>query len=159
MTLCWISSSDPSQGGRRMSPRRWRRPLPLCPQKEGNPSYHICSLQSQTPRSTSFFLIPCLTRKIFLRLPPLRLSVKRQGISPCTGEPNLALPRRLAQIRGDSSAHPTPGVVTIRLLGPHPIAPRLHLLLQGASSRRRNPPIPPGNVGVFGSRSLSPRPA
>ena len=51
-----------------------------------------------------------------------------------------------------------PRVVTIRLLGPHRIALRHHLL-QGASSRRRNPPIPPGNVGVFGSRSLSPRPA
>ena len=52
-----------------------------------------------------------------------------------------------------------PGVITIRLLGPHRIALRHHLLLQGASSRRRNPPIPPRNVGVFGGRSLSPRPA
>ena len=91
--------------------------------------------------------------------PPLRLPVKRQGISPCTGEPNLALPRRLAHIRDDVSTHPTPGAVTMRLLGPHHIVPRLHLPLHGASSRRRNPTIPPGKVGVFGSRSLSPRPA
>ena len=35
---CWTSSSDPSQGGQRMSPWRWHHPPPWCPQKEGNPS-------------------------------------------------------------------------------------------------------------------------
>ena len=102
---------------------------------------------------------PLFDQKDLFAPASIEAAAKRQGISPCTGEPNLALPRRLAHIRGDSSAHPTPGAVTMRLLGPHHIAPRLHLLLQGASSRRRNPPIPPGNVGVFGSRSLSPCPA
>ena len=102
---------------------------------------------------------PFLTRKIFLRLPLLRLPTKRQGISTCIGELNLALPRRLARIRDDNSTRPPPGVVTIHLLGPHRSTLRHRLLLQGAFSRRRNRPIPPGNVGVFGGRSLSPRPA
>ena len=48
--------------------------------------------QSRMPRNASFFLIPCLTRRNFLRLPPLRLPVKRHEISPCTGGPNLAPP-------------------------------------------------------------------
>ena len=102
---------------------------------------------------------PLFDQKDLFALPLLRLPVKRQGISPCIGELNLALPRRLARIRDDNSTHAPPGVVTIRLLGPHRSALRHRLLLQGAFSRRRNRPIPPGNVRVFGGRSLSPRPA
>ena len=77
----------------------------------------------------------------------MRLPAKQQETSPCIGEPKLALPRRLAHIRDDASTHPTPGAVTIRLLVQTHIAPSPHLLLQDASSRGRNPPIPPGNGG------------
>ena len=74
---------------------------------------------AQKRKLLSFYLILFLIRKIFLRPPLLRLPAKRQGTSPCIGELNLALPRRLARIRDDHSLHPRPGVVTIRLLGSH----------------------------------------
>ena len=77
----------------------------------------------------------------------------------CIGEPNLALPRHQGQITGDNSTNPTTGVVTIRLLNPLNSAPRLHTHLQDASSRKGNLPSPSEKGGVFGSRSLSPRPA
>ena len=74
------------------------------------------------------------------------------------GGPNLAPPRRRAQISDDASTHTTPGAVTIRLPVPHHNAHGTHHLLQAVSSRGRSPPIPPGNAGVFGGRSLPPRP-
>ena len=119
----------------------------------------ICFRRSQTLRNANFFLTPFSIRKISLLLPPLRLPAKRQGIFPCIGEPNLALPRHQGQITGDNSTNPTTGVVTICLLNPPSSASRLHTHLQYASSRKGNLPSPPEKGGVFGSRSMSPRPA
>ena len=97
-------------------------------------------------------------RRIFLCLPRLRLPAKRQGTSPCIEELSLALPCRLARIRDDNFLRHHPGVVLSRLLGQRRSVLQHHLL-RGASSRRRSRPIPLRNVGVFGGRSLSPRPA
>ena len=93
-----------------------------------------------------------------MRLPRFRLPAKRQGTSPYIGELSLALPRRLARPRDDNFLRPRPGAVLIRLLCQHRSVLQHHIL-RGASSRRRNRPIPLRNVGVFGGRSLSPRPA
>ena len=119
---------------------------------------HMFPSVTRTPRNASSFLIPCLTRRTFLRLPLLRLPAKRHEISPCTGGPNLAPPRRRAHISDDASTRTTPGAVTIRLPVPHHKTHGTHHLLQAVSSRGRSPPIPPGNAGVFGGRSLPPRP-
>ena len=80
-------------------------------------------------------------------------------MSPCIGEPSLGLPRRLGRLNGDRFLRlPRPGIVPIRLLSLHRSNLQQHLL-RGVFSLRRNRPIPRRNVGVFGGRSLSPRPA
>ena len=40
---------------------------------------------------------------------------------------------------------------------PHHKTHGTHHLLQAVSGRRRDPPIPPGNTGIFGGRSFPPR--
>ena len=102
---------------------------------------------------------PLFDQKDLLRLPLLRLPAKRQGISPCIGELNLALPRRLARIKRRQFNSSTPR-------GRHNSSPRSTSQRSPASSsssgrfqQKKKSSDPPGNVGVFGGRSLSPRPA
>ena len=80
-------------------------------------------------------------------------------MSPYIGEPSLGLLRRLGRLDGGLSLsllHPE--VILIRLLSLHRSALQHHLL-RSVFRLRRSRPIPRRNVGVFGGRSLSPRPA
>ena len=80
-------------------------------------------------------------------------------MSHCIKEPSLGLPRHLGRLRGGLSLRLLlPEVVVSRLLSLHRSALKHHLLL-GVFRPRRSRPIPRRNVGVFGGRSLSPRPA
>ena len=109
-------------------------------------------------KSANCYRILSSIRRISLRLPPSRRLARRQGMSPYIGEPSLGLPRRLGRLNGGLSLRLLrPGVVLTRLLSLHRSDPQHHL--RGVFSLRRIRPIPQRNVGVFGGRSLSPRPA
>ena len=110
-------------------------------------------------RSANSCRILSSNRRISLRLPLSTQLVMQQGMSPCIKEPSLCLPRRLGRLRGGLSLRLLlPGVVVSLRLSLHRSALKHHLLL-GVFRPRRNRPIPRRNVGVFGGRSLSPRPA
>ena len=76
-------------------------------------------------------------------------------MSPHIGEPSLGLPRRLGRLNGGLFLRPE--VVLTRLLSLHRSDPQHHLLRGVFSLRSR--PIPRRNVGIFGGRTLAPRPA
>ena len=128
--------------------------------EEENPSLVTWCRLSRRPRGAICCRILSSNRRISLRLSLLMRLVMRQEMSPCIRELSLGLPRRLGRLRGGLSLRlRLPGVVLgLRLLHLHRSALNHHLLL-GVFRPRRNRPIPLGNVGVFGSRSLSPRPA